>query len=86
MRADGIELTPHQEKLVLDSKTVEEAKTLVVGMRAMGASPAKPPARPGRSATGLTASQQREYEKIHRTNPERAEMYRDEIGKKASNG
>lgn len=78
MRADGVNLTPHSEKLILDAPTLEEAKTLEKGMRAMAGPPGKPPPRPPNSASTLTRAQQKDHDAIARTNPARAEIFRSE--------
>lgn len=78
MRADGIALTSHQEKLILEAKTIEEAKTLERGMRAMGATPSKPPARQPADESGLTSVQATKYRGMVAQNNPRAEAYRDE--------
>jgi len=84
MRADGITVTPHAERLVLDAPTVQDAERLVAGMRAMspgGTSSAKPHAQPPTDASalaGLTRSQKAKYEDIAKSNPRRAETYRTE--------
>ena len=84
MHADGVPLTPHAEKLILDAPSVQDAERLAAGMRAMA--PSAPAARrtqaeppPDASAlAGLTRAQQAKYSQIAQNNSRRAEMYRTE--------
>lgn len=84
MRADGVPLTPHAEKLILEAPTVQDAERLAAGMRAMAPSaPAgqRPPANPPTDTAalaGLTRSQRAKYDDISKSNPKRAEAYRAE--------
>lgn len=78
MRGDGITITPHGEKLILDAPSLDIAKERAEGMRAMAGLPAKPSVRQPHGASSLTRAQQVEYDSIARTNPARAEMYRGE--------
>jgi hypothetical protein len=78
MRADGIVLTPHQEKLILDAPNLEKAKAVAEGMRAMApVVPARKPAEPaGGSTAGLTRPQAAKYQQKLAAGDPNAESYR----------
>jgi hypothetical protein len=87
MVADGIKLTPHAQKQILDAKTIEDAQSLERLARSMSAVPvegAKDPkklAAPlgGKSGTaGLTRSQEAKYSQMSKAGNPRADAYRDE--------
>jgi hypothetical protein len=80
MRADGIVITPHGEKLILDAPTLEEAQVLAKGMRAMGSAESrKPNALPANGGTaGLTRAQSAQYQRLAAQGSPRAETYRAE--------
>jgi hypothetical protein len=82
MRADGIAITPHQEKLITDAPSLEVAKDRAATMRAMGAAPGKPPAKQPGDGSGLTPAQDAKYRSMVAANNPRAEAYRDECEKK----
>lgn len=80
MRTDGFDVKPHQEKLVLEAKTIEEAQTLVRGMRATlpAATPRNPALPPNGSGAGLTRAQAVTYNKMLNAGNPGAEQYRAE--------
>ncbi len=79
MRADGIVLTPHAEKLITDAPTLELAKERAESMRAMAPTGTrKDLARPPGDDGGLTSEQATKYRGMVAANNPRAESYRDE--------
>jgi hypothetical protein len=78
MRADGLTVTPHGEKLITEASTLEEAQILAKGMRAMSATPTKPPARLPADEGGLTPEQAAKYRAMVAKGNPRAESFRDE--------
>ncbi len=79
MRADGIALSPHQEKRITDAPTIEVAKDRAETMRAMApVSTRKDPAKPPGDDVGLTAEQATKYRGMVAANNPRAESWRDE--------
>lgn len=88
MRADGIALTPHAEKLILDAPTVDAAKDRAETIRAMAPAGAKRQQSlpPMGDEAGLTPAQSAKYRGMVVANNPRAETYRDECVRQNKKG
>jgi hypothetical protein len=83
MKADGVPLTPHAEKLIIDAPTVEAAKDLEKGMRAMAPANGKraqavPAVGKHDDVSGLTTTQAQTYRAKAAKNQQLADVYRAE--------
>lgn len=84
MRADGLKMTPHAEKQILEAKTIEEAQSLERMARSMSADPVEGAQVPRKGASpptdrnalaGLTQGQRQSYQRHMRTDPDKAAKF-----------
>ena len=90
MVSDGVKLTPHAEKQILEAASIESARALERMARSMSAEavpgaqgnkPAEPAVADRSALAGLNPAQRATYKEIAKTNPSRAETYRVEAVK-----
>lgn len=88
MKADGLTLTPHAEKQIIEAKSIEEAQAFETFARSMSAAPvpgaekkgAQPPADRNALA-GLTLGQRQAHARYMRTNPDKAARFLEQCAK-----